>query len=681
MAKIKVKSKRVPLHRKASIKRKAKESDRKARRDAKANPHLRKKLKKDLGIPNLNPFKAQMLAKLEAQKKGLLPKAGALAGGAAALAADAAGRSADYSEAHPAPAEGGGGGEGEGGEAVPRPIDRILAGNTDAGGSTRRAFFKHLRSVMEKADIILEVLDARDPLACRSAAVESLALAQRPPKRVVLVLNKIDLVPAAAVQAWLKHLRREFPAIAFKASTQQQRSHLAAPGGGTVNKATQAGEVLTGSGAAGADTLLQLIKNYARSHDIKRAVTVGVVGYPNVGKSSIINSLKRSKAVGVSATPGFTRCMQEVSLDAKVTLLDCPGIIFDDPREEVAEGGSGSGSGGGGGDGGAGLLLRNCIAVDQIEDPEAAVDGILRRCAPAKLMSLFCIPAYASTEQFLGHVAAKRFMVGRGGVPDKKKAARVVLQEWNSGKIPFFVMPPAERSSAEGMEEEAGAAAAGAGGALRVSAGDVGVASIVQEWAKVRFVCVCVVVACFGWGWLGGWIHAEVNGPSLSSMERPCYPLCKREWDSGPAVALAVLDSVLGPRLASQQGLRAMPPLHSCRPWGPPSPEARSACLKAGQGASRLPCSVGAVPSVHFLLLLACWRHAGWGGFFFFFIPFYSRCLHPYTHLACVAHTRSLTWRGCLRERRRSTRGPVGAWRRTPLAWPCSLQSRRGRAS
>jgi ribosome biogenesis GTPase A len=57
------------------------------------------------------------------------------------------------------------------------------------------------------------------------------------------------------------------------------------------------------AGAAGADTLLQLIKNYARSHDIKRAVTVGVIGYPNVGKSSIINSLKRSKAVGVSATP------------------------------------------------------------------------------------------------------------------------------------------------------------------------------------------------------------------------------------------------------------------------------------------------------------------------------------------------------------------------------------------
>jgi nuclear GTP-binding protein len=419
---------------------------------------------------------------------------------------------------------------------------------------------------MEKADIILEVLDARDPMSCRSAAVESLALAQKPPKRVVLVLNKIDLVPPAAVQAWLAHLRREFPAIAFKASTQQQRSHLAAPGGGTVNKATQAGEVLTGSGAAGADTLLQLIKNYARSHDIKRAVTVGVVGYPNVGKSSIINSLKRSKAVGVSSTPGFTRCMQEVSLDAKVTLLDCPGIIFDDPREGE------EGEEGAGGDGGAGLLLRNCIAVDQIEDPEAAVDGILRRCAPSKLMSLFCIPAYASTEQFLAHVATKRMMVGRGGVPDKRKAARVVLQEWNSGKIPFFVMPPAPAAASVGgssssssrargggggggMEDES----RGAGGALRVTQDDVGLASIVQEWSKVRCVSVCVVLLlCFFF------LRARAVCHTRKSMGPPFFPwrdLVTRSvierWDRGPTVgACPFWNSTLGPRSVSQRSLR-----------------------------------------------------------------------------------------------------------------------------
>jgi nuclear GTP-binding protein len=409
--------------------------------------------------------------------------------GLAALAADAAARGSAYDGAGAGAGSGRYHHDGDGDDLLDGAAfaggagaasASALAFNAKAGAQTRRAFFRHLRSVVEKADIILEVLDARDPLGCRAHAVEALALASSPPKRIVLVLNKIDLVPAAVVQKWLAYLRREFPAVAFKASTQQQRSHIAAPGGAAVNKATEAGEVVTGSGAAGADSLLQLIKNYSRSHDMKRAVTVGIVGYPNVGKSSLINSLKRTRAVGVSATPGFTRVAQEVSLDSKVTLLDCPGIIFDDGTSDAA-------GGDGDADGGAGLLLRNCISVEQIEDPEAAVDGILRRCAPEKLTAIYGIAHYADTQAFLASVAAKRGKLGKGGIPDKEAAARAVLQDWNSGKIPFFVLPPEDEAPSAG----AGAGSAGAGGAapppsgLRVSDEDVGRATIVTEWTKV----------------------------------------------------------------------------------------------------------------------------------------------------------------------------------------------------
>lgn len=65
--------------------------------------------------------------------------------------------------------------------------------------------------------------------------------------------------------------------------------------------------LLESSRCLGADVLLQLLKNYCRNKDIKTAITVGVVGLPNVGKSSLINSLKRSKSCGVGATPGFTK--------------------------------------------------------------------------------------------------------------------------------------------------------------------------------------------------------------------------------------------------------------------------------------------------------------------------------------------------------------------------------------
>lgn len=66
-------------------------------------------------------------------------------------------------------------------------------------------------------------------------------------------------------------------------------------------------QMLSSSKAVGADNLLQLIKNYSKKEGLKQAVTVGLVGYPNVGKSSVINSLKRNKAVGVSSVPGYTR--------------------------------------------------------------------------------------------------------------------------------------------------------------------------------------------------------------------------------------------------------------------------------------------------------------------------------------------------------------------------------------
>lgn len=68
--------------------------------------------------------------------------------------------------------------------------------------------------------------------------------------------------------------------------------------------------VLSSNVCLGADSVLQLLKNYCRNNGVRTSITVGIIGYPNVGKSSIINSLKRSRAVGVSSTAGFTRAIQ-----------------------------------------------------------------------------------------------------------------------------------------------------------------------------------------------------------------------------------------------------------------------------------------------------------------------------------------------------------------------------------
>lgn len=79
---------------------------------------------------------------------------------------------------------------------------------------------------------------------------------------------------------------------------------------------------------------------------------MGVVGFPNVGKSSLINSLKRSKVANVGATPGVTRSMQEIQLDKNVKLLDCPGIVFSTAVGDQAA-----------------AALRNAVKVEKLEDP------------------------------------------------------------------------------------------------------------------------------------------------------------------------------------------------------------------------------------------------------------------------------------------------------------------------
>lgn len=207
-----------------------------------------------------------------------------------------------------------------------------------------------------------------------------------------------------------------------------QKTNLHAGTGARVGRAVRDGMAITGSGAAGSEAILQLVKNYSRNAGLKQAMTVGIVGYPNVGKSSLINSLKRSKAVGVSSQPGFTKQAQEITLDSKIKLVDCPGVIFEDEFSSH--------------DGGAGLLLRNCISVEAMADPEAAVGGILKRCSISKLMALYNLPSFDDTHTFLELMAQKRGKLMKGGEPNVDAAARSVLQDWNTGKVPFFAAPP-----------------------------------------------------------------------------------------------------------------------------------------------------------------------------------------------------------------------------------------------
>jgi nuclear GTP-binding protein len=402
---------------------------------------------------------------------------------------------------------------------------RTRASSANDPDASRRAFYREFRRVVELSDVVIQVLDARDPEGCRCRDVEKAVRASGAHKRVILLLNKADLVPRAALEAWLARLRLELPTVAFKASTQQQqaglgqRSSSAFGGGGgkggssSSNKrgpaaqaaqaAAAAADAGVGAGALGAvclgaDTLLQLLKNYARNSGgagtgggaagggsgVRSAITVGVVGLPNVGKSSVINSLRRARVAAVGDTPGMTRTAQIVQLDKHIRLVDSPGVVF------AGIGGGGGGGGGSDGEGGgnddraravAAAALRNAARVEKLEDPVAPVAEIVRRVPSKRLMALYRVGAFdaavveaeakakkakagggkkkaaaansantipheayvAAADKFLQLVAQARGKLRRGGTPDVGAAARLVLGDWCSGRIPFYTLPPA----------------------------------------------------------------------------------------------------------------------------------------------------------------------------------------------------------------------------------------------
>ncbi|XP_043977825.1 guanine nucleotide-binding protein-like 3-like protein [Gambusia affinis] len=287
--------------------------------------------------------------------------------------------------------------------------------------NSRKAYYREFKKVVEASDVILEVLDARDPLGCRCPQVEQAVIQSGTNKKIVLVLNKIDLVSKEIVEKWIKYLRNEFPTVAFKASTQQQTKNLKRSNV-PVTQATS--ELLSTSACIGADCLMKLLGNYCRNQDIKTAITVGVVGFPNVGKSSLINSLKRARACSVGATPGVTKCLQEVHLDKHIKLLDCPGIVMATSTTDAA------------------MILRNCVKIEQLVDPLPPVEAILRRCNKAQIIEHYGVPDFQTAPEFLALLARRQGKLRRGGLPDTDKAAKSVLMDWTGGRISYFTHPP-----------------------------------------------------------------------------------------------------------------------------------------------------------------------------------------------------------------------------------------------
>lgn len=412
------KSKRITTKEKVKVGKKIRESKRKMRKEFKKMKKLginkKKKNKGDeLKIPNLCPFKKNLLEQLKRKKNG------------EQYAAQLEGKNLEESRLamlNAATEEA----VGQGLEIEEDDMQIDETTNHPLSQKVRNNL-KPLKHIFENADVILEVLDARDPMGCRCLNLEKQFLTDHPDKKIILVINKIDLVPLEIAKEWKEILSREFPTVLFKSNLQEQSSNLSTNklfAKSIDERKELAEELISSAKSVGAEKLLEIVKNYSRTDTGKvSAITVGVIGYPNVGKSSVINSLTKRKVVGVSSMPGFTKTIQEVEVDSKVTLIDCPGVVLSS-EDEIT------------------LLLRNTIKAENVQDLERAVAEIMRKVKKDQLLKLYKIADYTEPKEFVIKVAEKKGKIKKGGVLHMEETMRMIIQDWNLGKIRYYVPPP-----------------------------------------------------------------------------------------------------------------------------------------------------------------------------------------------------------------------------------------------
>uniref|UniRef100_A0A667Z5H6 Nucleolar GTP-binding protein 2 n=1 Tax=Myripristis murdjan TaxID=586833 RepID=A0A667Z5H6_9TELE len=270
-------------------------------------------------------------------------------------------------------------------------------------GQSKR-IWGELYKVVDSSDVIIQVLDARDPMGTRSQSIETYLKKEKPWKHLIFVLNKCDLIPTWVTKRWVAVLSKEYPTLAFHAS-------------------------LTNSFGKG--SLIQLLRQFGKLHTDKKQISVGFIGYPNVGKSSVINTLRSKKVCNVAPLAGETKVWQYITLMRRIFLIDCPGVVY--PSEDSE----------------SDIVLKGVVQVEKIRNPEEHIGAVLERAKPEYIQKTYRVPTWSSAEDFLEKLAFRTGKLLKGGEPDLTTVSKMVLNDWQRGRIPFFVKPPGPEGDQE----------------------------------------------------------------------------------------------------------------------------------------------------------------------------------------------------------------------------------------
>nr|ODN87193.1 nuclear GTP-binding protein [Cryptococcus depauperatus CBS 7841] len=443
----------------AKITKKAAEQKKKNRKATKRDQTWKSKKKADPGVPNSFPFKDQVLAQIAEEKRKaeedkLARKQSAKtpksedneddAPGVSSLGRTVLSR-APLSVTSSFPVA-----ENDDSE-VPQLIDTALP---------------TLQEALDRADVVCEVVDARDILGGRSHYIEGLV--KEADGKIVLIVNKVDLVPREALQQWISHL--DIPTFLFKSALP------ALPPIPSSSKSPGHTFFIEPSTILGRDELFSAAKKWSaekkKSQKGDEPLILSLMGLPSVGKTSILNSLlpqtvDKSRYVVAPIIPTAesakqptptTKAPVEVEIDVdglKIRIIDTPGWepFEDDDDEEQGESDEEAqqeeldnleerlvGD----------VLRKNLGRVDRVKDVFPLVNYILSRSNHQDIMLAYNIPFFAEGDMqaFLTGLARANQRIRKHGEPDLESAGRLVLRDWALNAFPYYsTLPKASKQS------------------------------------------------------------------------------------------------------------------------------------------------------------------------------------------------------------------------------------------
>ncbi len=258
-----------------------------------------------------------------------------------------------------------------------------------------RDFWDIVRDVIQQSDVVIEVIDARMPRETRNRKAERMVKMARKP--LIIVANKQDLIEPQAEKKYRKTLRGKATCIFVSTRNRRRITYLK-------------------------KKILELGKKRTKSRSRrKRRIRVGVIGYPNTGKSSLINAIAGQKKARVAAKPGFTRGIQWINAEPNIRLLDTPGVIPLREKDEIRQ------------------ALMGALDISKIQDPMMVakrIVGIFLEQNKEAFEEKYGIEIGEKTFQgIVREVGQVRHMFKKGGKIDKRRVYLTIINDWQKGDL------------------------------------------------------------------------------------------------------------------------------------------------------------------------------------------------------------------------------------------------------